>query len=173
MTLQYIVWNAPMPTTAAVLKVTTGTSIITMLQLRPATNFPITIQEWGFSADGFAAAAPATVELLVTGTVFATVTAHAAAGIMPFHDPNAPVNTAGTGGIPMNLGTTHTGFTSTSEGTITATEILDAQLFPPTGIYVKQFPLGREPGVAAGDCLRVRCTFAAAVNALCYVVFEV
>ncbi len=173
MALQYIVWNAPMPTTAAVLKVTTGTAIKTMLQLKPATNFPITIQEWGCSVDGFSAAAPSTLELIVTGTVFATVTAHAASGIMPYHNPDAPVNTAGTGGVPMNLGTTHTGFTSTSEGTITAVEVLDAQLFPPTGIYVKQFPLGREPGVAAGDCLRVRVTFAAAVNALCYVVFEV
>ena len=160
-----------MPTTAAIAKVTTGAVIKTMLQLKPAANFPIIIQEWGIMGDGFAAAAPGTLELLVTGTIFATVTPHAASGIMPYHDPNAPVNTAGASGVPMNLSTTATGFTATAEGAIVATEVLDAGLMPPTGYYVKQFPLSREPGVAPGDCLRVRVTFPAAINVLTYVVF--
>jgi len=168
---QYIIWNAAMPTTAAIVKVTTGTAIKTLLQIKGAV--PFVIVEWGISLDGFVAAAPGTVELLVTGTVAATVTAHAAAGIMPYHDPNAPVNTAGTSGVPFNLGTSETGFTGSAEGTITATEVLDALLDPPTGLYAKQFPLGREPGVALGDILRVRCTFAAAINALTYVIVEV
>jgi hypothetical protein len=173
MALTYIVYNAPAPTTAAIVKVTTGTAIKTMLQLKPATNSPIKIVEWGISFDGSAAATPGTVELLVTGTVFATVTAHVAAGVMPFHDPNAPVNTAGGTGIPLNLGTAATGYTASAEGTITTADVLDGQLIAPTGQYVKQFPLGREPGVDPGDCLRVRVTFAAAINALTYVIFEV
>lgn len=169
----YIVHNAPMPTTAALLKLTTGAVIKTMLQVKPATSAPIKIIQWGFSVDGFAAAIPGTIELIVTGTVFATVTAHAATGIMSYHDPNAPVNTAGASGIPLNLATTGTGFDASAEGSIVASEVLDAQLFPPTGVYVMPFPLGREPGVAPGDCLRIRCTFAATVNALCHIVFEV
>jgi len=167
---QYIIWNAPMPTTAAIAKVTTGTAIKTMLQLLAAV--PFRVVEWGWHGDGFALAAPGTVELLVTGTVGATVTAHAASGIMPHNDPNAPVNTAGTSGTPFNLGVTHTGFTGTAEGTITATEVLDAWLASPMGVYSKQFPLGREPKVAVTDFLRIRCTFAAAINALCYVIVE-
>ncbi len=160
-----------MPTTAAIVKLTTGTAIKTMLQLKPAANFPIIVQEWGISGDAFAAAAPGTLELIVTGTIFATVTAHAASGIMPYHNPDAPVNTAGATGVPMNLSTTATGFDASAEGSIVATEVLDAGLFPPTGDFVKQFPLGREPGVAPGDCLRVRVTFAAAINALTYIIF--
>lgn len=168
---QYIIWNAPMPTTAAIAKVTTGTAIKTLLQLLGA--IPFKIKEWGISLDGFALAAPGTAELLVTGTVGATVTAHAASGIMPFNDPNAPVNSAGTSGTPFNLGTTHTGYTGTAEGTITATEIFDAQLLSPMAQYVKQWPLGDEPKIAVGDFLRVRVTFAAAINALTYVIAEV
>ena len=167
----YIIWNGAMPTTAALTPVTTGTAIKTMLQIVGAV--PFVVVEWGLSYDAFAAAAPGDIELIVTGTVTATVTAHAASGIMPFHDPNAPVNTAGASGVPFNLGTADTGFTATAEGTITATELLDAQQMPPTGVYVKQFPLGREPGVEVGDVLRIRNTFAAAVNALCYVIAEV
>lgn len=167
----YIIYNAPMPTTAAVVKVTTGTAIKTLLQLKPAV--PILVVEWGISFDGSAAATPGTVELIDTGTVGATVTASAAADVMPFNDPNAPANTAGTSGTPLNLGTTHTGYTATAEGTITATKVLDGQLIAPTGQYIKQFPLGREPKIVAANFLRVRVTFAAAINALTYVVFEV
>jgi hypothetical protein len=171
MSNNYIIWNAPMPTTAAVLKVTTGTAIKTMLQLKGAV--PFSVVEWGWHGDGFALAAPGTVELLVTGTVFATVTASVAADIMPYNDPNAPVNTAGTSGTPFNLGTAATGYTASAEGTITATEVLDALLASPMANYVKQFPLGREPRIAAGDALRVRNTFAAAINVLTYVIVEV
>lgn len=167
----YKIWNAPMPTTAAIAEVTTGTAIKTMLQVLGAV--PFFVKEWGWMADGFALAAPGVVELLVTGTVGATVTAHAAAGIMPYSDPNSPVNTAGTSGVPFNLGTTHTGYTSTGEGTIVATEIFDAWQASPMGVYVKQFPLGQEPKIAIGDFLRIRNTFAAAVSVLCYVLVEV
>lgn len=170
---QYIIWNAPMPTTAAVAKVTTGTAIKTMLQIKPAAGFPLAVVEWGISFDGFADAAHGSVELIDTGTVFGTVTASAAADVMPYNDPNAPANTAGTSGIPLNLGTSATGYTCTSEGTITATKVLDAALMSPTEHYVKQFALGCYPKVVPGNGLRVRVTFAAAINALCYVVFEV
>ena len=169
----YQVYNGPMVTTAAFAGVTTGTAIKTLLQIKPAANIDIKIIEWGISFDGSAAATPIKVELIDTGTVFGTVTAHAAADVQPFFDPNAPVNTAGTSGVPLNLGTSASGYTCTSEGTITATRYGDLQLIAPTGQYIKQFPLGREFGVKAGNCLRVRVTAGAAVNALTYVIFEI
>ena len=169
----YIIYNAPMPTTAAIAKVTTGAVIKTLLQLKPAAGFPLSVVEWGISFDGFVAAAPGTIELIDTGTVFATVTASAVADVMPYNDPNAPANTAGASGAPLNLSTTATGYTATAEGTITATRVLDGQLFPPTGQYIHQFPLGHYPKVVPGNALRVRVTFAAAINGLCYVIFEV
>jgi len=167
----YVVYNGAMPTTAAIPKVATGTSIKTLLQIKPAV--PIKVVEWGISFDGSAAATPGVCELIDTGTVFATVTAYAAADVMPFFDPAAPVNTAGTSGTPLNLGTSASGYTSTVEGSITATRVGDLQLVSPTNQNWKQFPLGREFGVPAGDSLRVRVTFGTTVNALCYVVFEV
>jgi hypothetical protein len=167
----YKIWNGPMPTTAAIAEVTTGTAIKTMLQLLGAV--PFKVKEWGWMGDGFALAAPGVVELLTTSTVGATVTASAASDIMKYGDPNAPANTAGTSGTPFNLGTTHTGYTATAEGTITATRILDAWQASPMGVYVKQFPLGQEPLIAVGDFLRIRNTFATAINALCYVLAEV
>jgi hypothetical protein len=38
-------------------------------------------------------------------------------------------------------------------------------------MFVKQFPLGREPEVAVSSFLRIRVTAAAAVNAVCYIVW--
>jgi hypothetical protein len=168
---RYIIWNAPMPTTAGIAKVTTGTAIKTMLQIKGAVPFHVV--EWGLSLDGFAAAAPGIVELLTTGTVFATVTALAAADIIPHGDANAPVNTAGVSGVPFNLGTAATGHTSTAEGTITATRVLAGGLMAPTTQFVQQFPLGERPHILLGTSLRVRVTFAAAINCLTYVVCEV
>lgn len=167
---QYIIWNGPSPTTAAQLKVTTGTAIKTLLQVKSVAAIPFKIIEWGISFDAFAAAAPPTVELIETGTVFATVTAHVAAGLVEYGGGPS-------GGVPVSttyfeVGTAATGYTASAEGTITASRVFDAQLMSPTNQYVKQFPLGREPWVDAATALRIRVTAAAAVNALCYVVVE-
>ena len=165
----YIVFNGAMPTTSSAAKVTTGTAIKTMLQVKPAV--PIRVIEWGVSFDGSAAATPGICELIDTGTVFATVTAYATADVMPYGNPYAPANTSGTSGTPLNLGTSASGYTASAEGTITATRLGDVQLVAPTNQAWKQFPLDREFGVPAGDSLRIRVNFAAAINCLCYVVF--
>jgi len=163
----YLVPNGPFPTTAAQVAVTTGTAIKTMLQVRPFNI--IRIVEWGISFDGSAAATPIKVELLSTGTVFATVTASVDADIIKLNDPAAAAaSIAG-----LTLSTTGTGYTASAEGTITATDMYDVQFISPTNQYVKQFPLGREPTVAIGDSLRIRVTAGAAVNAYCYVVCEI
>jgi hypothetical protein len=167
----YTVWNGPMPTTAPLQKVSTGTSTKTMLQLAP--NVPVRIVEYGWSFDASSAATPGYCELIDTASVFGTVTAYAVADVMPFTDPNAPANTSGSTGSPLKLGTALSGYTCTSEGSITAVRTGAARLVSPTSDELMQYPLGREWGVLPGDCVRIRMTFGTAVNALCYVVFEV
>lgn len=167
---QYLIFNGPSPTTAAQQKVTTGTAIKTLLQVLASATKALKIIEWGISFDGSAAATPIACELIETD-VAATVTAHVAAGIVKY-DGEALI-----GGDPttnlIQVGTAHTGYTATAEGTITATRTLDAQLVAPTNQYVKQFPLGREPQVAISKWARIRVTAGAAVNATCYMLVEV
>lgn len=167
----YIVYNGALVTTTAFVPVTTSTSLKTLLQLKP--QVPIEIVEWGISFDGSSAATPGVVELLETGTVAATVTAYATGDVQPFNDPNAPANTSGTSGTPLNLGTTHSGYSASGEGTITTTRMADIQQIAGTNQYVKQFPLGEQFKVPAGNIMRVRVKFGTAVNAICYVVFRV
>lgn len=165
----YLIANGPMPTTAAQVPVTTGTAIKTMLQIKPFNL--VRIVEWGISFDGSAAATPIKCELLTTGTVFGTVTASADVDIAKLGPNIADVAAASVAGL--TLGTAATGYTCTSEGTITAVRMLDCQLVAPTSQYVKQFPLGREPVVAIGDAGRIRVTAGAAVNAYCYMILEI
>ena len=168
----YTIWNGAAPTTAKRVAVTTGTSIKTMLQIKMGTSggpSRFKIVEWGISFDGSALATPISCELLTTGTVAATVTAHVAAGIQA----NDPLTTTPTSGVPFTFSTTTTGYTATDEGSIVASRTLDAQLILPLSQYVKQWPLGREPMVLATNYLRVRVHAGAAVNCLCYVVVEV
>ena len=170
----YVVYNGPAPTTASQVAVTTGTNIKTMLQIKlgGSTNMVGKIVEWGISFDGSAAATPIECELLSTGTVAATITEFVAADVINLGDPNAA---AVTDDFPLAFTAAgdESGYTASAEGTITATKIYDCQLVAPTNQYVKQFPLGREPCWKASDFLRVRVKAGAAVNAICYIVFEV
>lgn len=166
----YLIANGPSPTTAAQVPVTTGTAIKTLLQVEPSATLGLKVVEWGISFDGSAAAAGIKCELLETD-VAATVTAHVAAGIVKL-DADA----IGGGDPTTNLiqvGTANTGYTSTSEGTITVTRVFDPQLIQPTNQYVKQFPLGLEPFIQVSKFLRIRVTAAAAVNAYAYVIVRV
>lgn len=166
----YLIANGPMPTTSALAPVTTGTSIKTMLQIKPSATIAAKIVEWGISFDGSTAATPGKVELIETD-VAATVTASVAADITKL-DSDA----LGGGDPTTNLiqvGTSATGYTSTNEGSITAVRILDMQLIAGTNQYVKQFPLGREPVLQIGKFGRIRVTFGTAVNAYCYVIISI
>jgi hypothetical protein len=163
----YSIFNGPMPTTAAQAPVTTGTAIKTLLQLKPFNQ--IKLVEWGVSFDGSAAATPIKVELLETGTVFGTVTASADADIAKLYGADQAVaSVAG-----LTLGTSATGYTCTSEGSITTVRMFDAQLVAPTNQYIKQFPLGREPVLVIGNACRIRVTAAAAVNAYAYLILDI
>jgi len=161
-----------MPTTAAFAKVATGTAIKTMLQVKLATvALRGKVVEWGISFDGFAAALPIQCELLTTGTVKATITEHVATGLLNLD----PLATAPTDDFPFAFGAAgdETGYTATAEGSITATRMMDFQMVAPTNQYVKQFPLGREPGFSQLNFLRIRVTAGTDVNCYCYVVVEV
>lgn len=166
----FLIANGPAPTTAAQAVVTTGTAIKTMLQVEPSATVVGKIKEWGISFDGSAAATPIKCELVETD-VAATVTAHVAAGIVKL-DGNAL-----SGGDPttnlIQVGTANTGYTSTSEGSITVSRMFDVQLVAPTNQYVKQFPLGLEPIMQISKFTRIRVTAGAAVNAYCYMIVEI
>lgn len=167
----YLIANGASPTTAAQVPVTTGTSIKTLLQVKPSATNPIKVVEWGISFDGSAAATPIRCELLQTD-VAATVTAAAQADIVKF-DPQAVANSGNQTTNIIQVGTSSTGYTATAEGSITAVRMFDVQFIAPTNQYVKQFPLGREPMVEVDKFLRIRVTAGAAVNAYCYVIVEV
>lgn len=157
-----------MPTTAAQAAVTTGTSIKTMLQMATPSTRQIQLISWGYSVDG----APSTgvVELIQTD-VAATVTAHVAAGVQPL-DPNAPASL-------LTLGTSATGYTSTAEGSTTASRVLGAVTIVSSGstagrylTYEYQFMPDERPIVAISKFLRVRVTTGSAVNMRCWVVWD-
>lgn len=164
--MPYICWNAAMPTTAAMAKVSTGTTIKTMLQLATPSTRMIRVISWGWNIDAVPGAA-GQVELLQTD-VAASVTAHVASGVQPM-DPNAPASL-------LTLGASATGYTATAEGTPTATRSFDNCLIAPTAgaedlDYDYQFLPEEQSYVAVSKFLRIRATFTTAVNMLCYVRF--
>lgn len=165
--MRYRIYNAPMPTTASIVPVTTGTAIKTMLQLKPFNVGKIVA--WGVSMDGSASATPLIWELLETGTVFATVTASADADCYKLEGTDqANASVAG-----LTLGTSATGYTSSAEGSIVATKSFDSQLIAPTNQYIYQFPLGQEPRLIIGNAYRIRVKAGTAVNALCFIEVDI
>lgn len=166
----YKIYNAPSPTTASIVAVTTGTAIKTLLQVKPGATQVMKIKEWGISFDGSAAATPGIVELCVTD-VAATVTAHVAAGIHAI-DSEALASGDPTTSL-FAAGTTATGYTASAEGTVGAIRMFDAQHISPTNQYIQQRPLGEEFIVNPGQFMRIRVKFGAAINALAYVLVEV
>lgn len=165
----YKIYNGASPTTGSFVPVTTGTALTTLLQVKPGATQIIKVREWGISFNGSAAATPGVCLLGVTDTA-ATVTAHVAAGIHKY-DSEALAAGDPTTNI-FAVGTTGTGFTASGEGTVGTHRIADVQLIAPTNQYVYQFPLGVAFVVQAGEFLRVRVTFGAAITAVAYVLVE-
>lgn len=157
-----------MQTTAAIAKVTTGTTIKTMLQIATPSTRQCKLISWGYSLDAVPGSTGGIIELIQTD-VAATVTAHVAAGVQPL-DPNAPPSL-------MTLGASATGFIATVEGSITATRTFDADQIPPTAGATDinrdyQFTEDEKFIVPVSKFVRVRVTFAAAVNMLCWVCWD-
>lgn len=157
-----------MQTTAALAKVATGTTIKTMLQIATPSTRQCQLISWGYTLDAVPGSTGGQVELIQTD-VAATVTAHVASGVQPL-DPNAPPSL-------MTLGASATGYTATVEGTPTAVRTFDSPLVPPTAgavslTYEYQWMPDERPIIAASRFLRVRATFAASVNLLCWATFD-
>jgi hypothetical protein len=157
-----------MATTAAQAAVSTGTAIKTMLQIATPSTRQIQIISWGFSCDD-PPGADGVIELIETD-VAATVTAHVASGVQPL-DPNAPASL-------LTLGTTATGYTSSGEGTPTATRTFGAVSLDSTAgdsplTWTYQFMPDERPIVAVSKFLRVRATTpTTAVDLRCFVCFD-
>jgi hypothetical protein len=165
----YKIFNGAMPTTASQVAVATSTSLLTLLQVKPGATQIIKVREWGISFDGSAAATPGICTLCVTDTA-ATVTAHVASGIHKY-DSEALAAGDPTTNI-FAVGTTGTGWTATGEGTVGTQRIGDVQQIAPTNQLIYQFPLGAAWVVQPGEFMRIRVKFAAAINAICYVLVE-
>lgn len=167
----YLIGNGAMQTTAAFVKVTTGTAIKTMLQVKPGTTNFAKIIEWGISFDGSAAATPGQIELIETD-VAATVTATASADITKLDA--VALNAGDPTTSLIAVGTSATGYTASVEGSITTVRNLAGpQFIAPTTQFIQQFPLGREPIIQPSKFARIRVTFGTAVNAYCYMVVEI
>ena len=165
----YRIYNGPAPTVAAQLALTTGAVILTHLQVKGVTALLMKIKAWGVSMDGAAAAAGVQWELIETGTIFGTVTAHAAAGIVAV-DASAMKTAPAT---YFDTGVSATGFDASAEGSIVASRVFDTQFVQPTGERAWEFSLGNERVVEAVSALRIRSTAAAAINAIAWVEIEV
>lgn len=166
----YLIPNGPMPTSAGFVKVATGTSLKTMLQVKPGATQSLRVISWGISFDGFAAALPVLVELIEVD-VAATITAHVAAGIIK---SNAQALGAGDPTTSkFTLTTTGTGYTASGEGSVTASRLLSPPLLlPPTGVYQIQIPLAREAIIQKAMFGRIRVTAGTDVNVTCWMEVE-
>ena len=167
----YKIYSGAQPTASKLVAIATGTAIKTLLQIKSSTTKTFKIKEWGISFNGSAAAEPLPVELIETGTVFATVTAHVESGIVKVDGQAMADGNPTTDLIPV--GVSATGYNATAEGTVTAGRLFDSGLVAPTSKFIKQFVLGNEPVVALASALRIRVHAPATVNAICYVEIEV
>ena len=161
----YSVWNGASTTTGMPSPVTTGAAAVkTMIQLSTSANREARVVEWSWEGDASAAATPGRVELLFHGSGAATVTAYVAGDIKKY-EPNA-VNSQ------LTLGTANSGYSASVEGTPAGGTFDVVHQVPPTsGVYF-QYPLGREPEMAASTFCRLRNIFASAVNATCLIAWE-
>lgn len=163
----FITWNAVTSDLSASSGPMAGTTLTstakTILQLAPASTTKIIINEWGFNFLGTTLPnAPVQLELVDTGTVFATVTAGSIASYSAADSSLGPL---------AQTGTALTGFNSSNEGTITSTRLLAQKSYPAD--WSQQYPLGREPQVLGGHSLRIRGTAASGSPVVaCYIVFE-
>lgn len=160
----YFAANGPSPTTAAQAVFAVPAAITTLLQVATPSTTGIIILEWGFSVDTPASAGTVKAELLQTDVAIGS-----AASLTPtvWGDPNAPASlcVGGAAATAYNDG-------AITEGTITAVREFDIQYITPPFVYVKQFPLGREPEVPISKFLRVRMTPSVALNAYCWICWE-
>lgn len=168
--MSYKIWNAHMPTTTPMAGVATANGTKTMLQLAAPSTRQLQVIAWGYSVS-VTPPGVSTVELISTD-VGATITQSVAADIQPL-DPNAPAS------LLDISGTGKTGFTASSEGSISATRPHDMQQLGTAAgnddlVYAYQFmPDEERPIIAVSKFLRVRTTFTSTTPLFqCWVVWK-
>lgn len=147
---RYISWSGNTSAlTAPLTGISVTTTAATIHQVLADPNYPARIIQWGYQFVGSSLpSSPVRFELLATDAVFATLPNAGVVG--KWGDPTGPASQA-------TLGTTATSYgVATSEGTITSSRLLDKHSYPAD--WDSQFPLGREPVLKAGECLRIRAT---------------
>ena len=169
---RYQCWNAITPTTAAMAASSTGTSIKAMLQISTPSTRQIQVLSWGYNLSAAPASGTGQIELIQVDVAASGGTTHVAAGLQQL-DPNAPNSL-------MTLGTANTGYSFSTLNSPTVSRTFDQSIVPATtasaGVslldYEKDFMPDERPIVAVSKFLQVRVTFSAAVNMLCYVVWD-
>lgn len=140
--------------------VATGATVKTVLQVATPSTTDIRVVAWGVSFDGIASTAVPGVCALVDVDVAATVTT-LTPELWGSADNQASLCVGGTAA---------TGYNASAEGTITASRLLDGQQVHPQAGYSVWLP--ERPRAKASRFLRVRCTFAATVNVLPWVLWQ-
>jgi hypothetical protein len=158
----YQVQNAAYPTTAAPVKVATGTAIKTLLQIGIPSTVSLRVIEWGISFDTPASASIIACELF------------ACTGAVSGGTSITPVEYGSLSGVASLCvgGATATCFSPTGEGTVAAYRPFDLQLITPPAQYVHQWPLGREPMTNVSTFVRVRVTASVTCNAYAWILWE-
>lgn len=159
----YWIQSCAYQTTAAPAVVATGTTIKTLLQVATPSNECIRVVEWGVSFDTPASTSVVQMELVQTD---------AAASSGTSITPEAYDGDASFAASQCAGGAALTCYQPSSEGNTTATRTLDMQLIVPPYVYVKQWPLGREPYMGVSKFLRIRVTASVTCNAYAYVIWE-
>lgn len=167
---QYKIFNGPAPTTAARAAVTTGTTIKTMLQVKGIAAFHLL--GWGVSMPGATDPLLAGVEweILTTGTVAATVTAHVELGIIKWATRTSELTVPVLAATKFTLGTAATGYTASAEGTVAVANTFDSKFVLP--YKTEEWMFHKPISLPATDYLRIRCKAAAAVDAICYMIVQ-
>lgn len=147
-------------TSHALTEVATGTTVKTVLQVATPSTTDIRVVAWGISFDGTSATAEPGHVVLIDTDVAATVTS-----LTP-EEWGSDDNTASlcVGGAAL------TGYNATAEGTIAGSRVLDPQVVHPQTGYTVWLP--EKPRVKASRFLRIRCTFAATVNCVPWVLWQ-
>ena len=165
----FYAYNSALSTTTGI---ATGTSYATGakvgLQLAIPSGGRIKLVEWGVSFDGTSAQTPALLEVASTATATTGLTTHSTTTIECLDDSTYPDSR-------LTMGTAATGYGAVAITSNTTLRMADRQYVAPTNQYIKQWPLGREPGFgssAAAQYVQFRINTSATVNAIIYAIWE-
>jgi hypothetical protein len=159
----YIAYNGPMVTTGSYAPVATATGVKTILQIKAPSAASMLVWKWGLDFDG-TGTTPIKCELIETGTVAATVTAHTSTGIQQYGQAQLASQ--------VQLGTTASGYSASGEGTVTATRYASLNSVLPGNGDRNEWSLGREFFVPAGNIIRVRVNASSTVNCMAYICWD-